>query len=261
MSLLTKLHDRGLIVPRNKETAACPRNDKEWLNEAIASHERQNLYGIISRKASIDARPNCPACTTSIEDVLLNPLWNGRQQSRRVPRTASGFEAALTPVLGTARSVMLIDPYIAFRVHRGNVEFLEMLEVVDRCLMPDNRRCPLSLIEIHTVDAPEIANDAYPKIIEKIKRAMPKLRSSNATFTFMAWQERPNGLRFHNRRILTNHAAISCPWGLDIHDQPKNIAGEDEWSLLEENVRDAIWQEFQQNTSPYDLKQKLSWRE
>jgi len=259
MDLLTRLFDRGLVVPRTKEAATCPRNDADWLDEAIASHGRQNLYGIIAKKASVDSRPARPACAIGLEEVLLAPFWNDRRQSRRVPRTTAGFEAALAPVLATARSVTLIDPQIAFRVYRGNVEFLDMLSVVDRCATPDNRRCPLSLVEIHTLDAPEIATADYPRVIRAIQGAMPRTCASAATRIFRAWQAKPNGPPFHNRRILTNQTAISCPWGLDIHERPGHAVGEDEWALLDDDVRGAIWRDFQQNTSPYDLRQNIPW--
>lgn len=257
--LLKELFDRGLIVPRTKESAACPRSDTEWLDEAIASYRRQSLYGIVTKKSSAVSRPDRPACAIGLEDVLFVPFWNERNQSRRVPRTRAGFEAALTPVLNTARSIILIDPHIAIRVYRGNIEFLEMLSVVDKCASPDNRRCPLSLLEIHTEDAPEIPSAEYAKVIREIRRAMPRICALGVKRVLRAWQEKPNGPPLHNRRIITNQTAISCPWGLDIHEQPGHAPGDDEWALLDNTIRNAIWQDFQPNTSLYDLRQDLVW--
>lgn len=259
LDLLSKLFDRGLIVPRPKESNCCPRSDVEWLDEALASHSRATFQGIIARKDSISARKGLPSCAMSLDDVLLSPSWNDRKRSRRVPRTAAGFEAALAPLLGTARSVMLIDPHIALRVFRGNSEFLTMLSIVDRCAVPDGRRWALQVLEIHTEDHSEIPNDRYPEVIRSIKGAMPRVVTSAKQRFFRAWQARPNGPPFHNRRILTNQTAVSCPWGLDIHERPGHTPGDDEWTLLDDDVRTAIWGDFQPNRSPYDLRQDITW--
>jgi len=259
LDLLKQLFDRGRIVQRQKEGQRCPTCDVEWLDEAIASHNRAAFRGIIARQNSIDARGEAPQCAIPLENVLQDPHWNNRRMSRRVARTSAGFESALAPVLSTARSVMLIDPHIAFRVFRGNREFLRMLSVVDRCAVPEERRCGLQILELHTEDHQEIPNDCYADIIQAIKSAMPRIVTSARQRIFRAWQRRPNGPPFHNRYIVTNQTAVSCPWGLDIHEQPGHTPGDDVWALVEDDVRAAIWADFQRNSSPYDLRQDISW--
>ncbi|MBI2193586.1 MAG: hypothetical protein HYU36_16545 [Planctomycetes bacterium] len=259
LDLLSKLFDRGLVVPRPKEGGCCPKSDVEWLDEALASHGRATFQGIIARKDSINARTGLPSCAMSLEDVLLSPAWNDRKQSRRVPRKAADFEAALTPVLYTARSIVLIDPYIAIRVFRGNREFLRTLSIVDKCALPNGRRCPLHTLEIHTQVHDEIPNDSYAEVVRSIRDAMPRSLASAKQRLFRAWRPKPNGKPFHNRRIVTNQTAVSCPWGLDIHEHPGHTPGDDEWSLLDDDVRTAIWRDFQPNTSPYDLHQDIRW--
>lgn len=258
-NLLSNLFDRGLIVPRPQEGACCPKSDVEWLEEAIASHGRAAFQGIIARKDSIGAHAGLLPCAMSLEDVLLSPAWNDRKMSRRVSRTSAGFKAALAPVLGTARSVLLIDPHIAFRVFRGNPEFLTMLSIVDQCAMPDGRRCALQVLEIHTEDHPEIPNDRYREVIRSIRKAMPRVVASAKQRVFRAWQAKSNGPPFHNRHILTNQTAISCPWGLDIHEIPGHAPGDDEWAILDNEVRTSVWADFQSNRSPYDLHHDIQW--
>lgn len=257
--LLRQLFDRGLLLPRPKEAGNCPRNDGEWLEEAVASHGRECFRGIIAKKASITGRGACPSCAIGIEDVLLAPLWNERRRSRRVPRTTAGFEAALGPVLASARSVVLIDRYLGLGVHRRALEVLDMLSVVDRCATPAGRRCPLSVVEIHTEDAPEVASADYPRLVVELQRALPRICRLPCQRVFRTWQAKPNGPSLHNRRVVTNQFAISCPWGLEIHDSSGRAPGEDEWMILDDEDRTAIWRDFKTATSPYDLKQDLPW--
>ena len=70
---------------------------------------------------------------------------------------------------------------------------------------------------------------------------MPKCLGNAKDKRFFAWREKRPGKLFHNRRILTNQTAISCPWGLDIHEDYGDVPGDDEWSILDDNVRQSIW--------------------
>jgi len=259
LDLLKQLFDRGRIVERQKEGQCCPTCDVEWLDEAIASHNRVAFQGIIARRDSINARNGLPPCAIALEEALLAPQWNNRTMSRRVTRTSAEFESALAPVLGTARFIMLIDPQLGLRVANGNLEFLRMLSVVDNCAVPDNRRCSLRVVEIHTRDDSRIPNDRYIGVIQAVARAMPKTVATAKRRVFRAWQAKPNGPPLHNRRIVTNQTAVSCPWGLDIHERPGHTPGDDEWALLNDDVRTAIWTDFQPNSSPYDLRHDIPW--
>lgn len=259
VELLSQLWDRGLIIHRAKQLGRCPQSDAEWLEEALASHEQMAMHSIVTRKSTMDRRTGLPACVLPLEEILLHRLWNERRKTRRIARTQTNFEDALAPILSTARSVDLIDPHLAFRVYRGNLEFLRTLTLLDECAAPGSRRCSLSRFRIHTEDHDEIPADQYDRVVRQIKDAMPGVTQCNARRGFYAWRSRPNGKPFHNRRILTNHAGLSCPWGLDIHEGPNTTPGDDEWSLLDYEDRVAIAEDFQENSSPYDLIEELRW--
>src|SRR5262249_51932444 len=117
--LLQQLFDRGQIIDRPKRLPKCPRTDSEWLDEAVASHAGEELFAIVTRKSSGDARTGMPNCVMALEEILLNPDWNSRKTSRRFPRTTSELEQALRPLLATARSIQLIDAQLGFRTYRG----------------------------------------------------------------------------------------------------------------------------------------------
>jgi hypothetical protein len=251
--LLNQLHDRGQIIDRPKHLANCPRTDAQWLEESIASHGWAEFYAIITKKTSLTSYHGPPACVLALEEILLSDHWNGRKTSRWVSRTTSSFKAALNPLLSTARSVRLADAHIGYRIYRGNLEFLRGLSVIDGCAAPLPRRAPLSLCEIHTLDHDEIPTNQYGRIALQIATAMPGIAACCKRKLLYVWKERKSGKKFHNRRIITNQTTVSVPWGLDIHEGPGESPGNDEWSLLDDDVATEIAKDFQLNSSPYDM--------
>ena len=156
-------------------------------------------------------------------------------------------------------SIALIDPHLVYRTSLRNLEFRRALSVIDDCAVPGGRHSRLSVVEIHArVDRNEaVPDDRYEGVARLIQPAMPRVVAACPERWLRVWRPRPEGKPFHNRRILTNHAGLSCPWGLDVHDAGE--AGDDEWALLDYEDRVAISADFQRNTSPYELVVEVPW--
>lgn len=259
IDLLRQLFDRGLIVDRDKWASRLPRSDMEWLDEALGSHARSSFHAIVTRLATARARVGSPECVVPLEGVLVSPLWNERKRTRRVARTADGFKQALGAILATSRSIALVDPHLVYRTSLHNLQFRDALSVIDSSAVPDDRHSRLHIVEIHARVAWDeaIPEDRYAGVARLIAPAMPRVVAACSERWLRVWRPRPGGKPFHNRRILTNHAGLSCPWGLDVHDA--GGAGDDEWALLDYEDRVAISADFQRNTSPYELVVEVPW--
>ena len=94
LELLKQLFDRGQILPRPKEAQRCPRSDAEWLEESLASDARRPFYMIVTRRGSLDGKPGVPRYVIALEEVLLSPIWNAQERTRRVPREGAAFSSA-----------------------------------------------------------------------------------------------------------------------------------------------------------------------
>ena len=87
--------------------------------------------------------------------------------------------------------------------------------MIDSSAVPDGRHSRLRIVEIHARAAwgEAIPEDRYAGVARLIAPAMPRVVAACSERWLRVWRPRPGGKPFHNRRILTNHAGLSGPWG------------------------------------------------
>jgi len=65
------------------------------------------------------------------------------------------------------------------------------------------------------------------------------------------WESLPGSESMHDRFILTDQCGISAPGGLDCRSH--SHANRTDWSLLDEDVRQRHWNEYDPPVSPFKL--------
>ncbi len=134
------------LVPSNPELSHTPQTDREWCNEALASHDTTPLNGIIV-SAPIERTYRKKSRVSSV-NKLLSPnveWWSPADSSLRLNRTIQDYKDALKLILRHAKSIMFIDPYI-YPAQSNYADFVQLLEAAG------NRppQSPRPLIEIHS---------------------------------------------------------------------------------------------------------------
>lgn len=233
------LDRRQRFVDRPYLGSCWPTEDIEWLDEAVTSHGQEEFYAIVTLGDSLSVKTR-PPCTIPIGSVWKSAAWRDRANSRRVQRTAATFQNVLRPVLRHAKSIMLIDPNI--RPEEGR--FFRSLQALVHTAF--NRPDPntLKVFEIHA-RPPAFVASTYSWFEGELRSRIGSLVPAGKRLRLVLWQEmRP---RLHNRFVLTNFGGVTLGVGLDESDSGPDM---DDWELLSEDHRSAIWTDFRTRTTP-----------
>ncbi|SRR6266536_1638060 len=233
------LDKRQRFVSRPYVGPGWPDEDVEWLAEALACHSQEGFYAIVTLSDNLRAR-TCPSCTLPIGSVWQSSLWQDRGNSRRVERKAAVFQTVLRPVLRHAKSIMLIDPNISPEKPR----FFRSLQALVRTAYDRPDPTTLKVFEIHA-RSPAFAASTYAWFEGEVRSRIAHLVPAGCRLRLILWQEmRPS---LHNRFVLTNFCGISLDRGLDECDTGPDM---DDWQLLSENHRAAVWTDFRMRSAP-----------
>lgn len=143
--ILKNLTVKGRLVPGDPALNHTPQTDREWCNEALASHQTTPLNGIIVSDAiERTYRKNQLVESVSRLSQSTCAWWDPTNSSLRLNRTIQDYKDALKLILRHAKSIMFIDPYID-PSQRNYADFIQLLEAID------NRpsQSPRPLVEIH----------------------------------------------------------------------------------------------------------------
>jgi len=209
-----------------------PQNYEEWCKEAVASHEKNPLKGIIVSKSIKEKEFKSTKLIGSIEKLYDSEWWKERSSSIRVSRTIEDYIVKLSLVLSHAKHLMFIDPNID--PDRDNYwDFY-------RLLMGAKRPDPQPKIEIHRKHYSGsgkktvlIDNNEWEKIFRK--KLADKLASAGLNAEVFLWNE------FHDRYLITDIIGINLPYGFDT--SPK-LNAKTTWCRLGRDDRDEVQKEF-----------------
>ena len=221
-----------------------PCTDHEWCEEALASHERTPLIGIVTTRNVAD-NYDSPAIA-SIDRLSSAPWWARRSPSVRLTRTVEEYRDNLRLILQCANSIMFIDPHLdpSRRRYRN---FISLLNVMDS-------RSPAPLIEIHRVCY--YGSGPNRELIEPLewqKRFHDSwadaLRHTNLSVEVFIWDD------FHDRYLISDLVGISVPNGFDTTSNPNSITT---WTRLGRKDRDDVQREFDPATNRHALRYKFA---
>lgn len=240
--LLKKLKQKERIrtVPFcGPQQPSCP---AAWLEEALASHQWQNLVGVITLSEVARQHRDNPLITSI--DKLTNADWLKKRESViEIPKQSSTYLQHLRLLLNHANSILFIDPYLdPTQPHYQEFHFL--LKAINQKDIPP-------LIELHVaakgVDRNGGDRSQFP-LAEWKSRFRPllhALKASGLGAEVFVWEY------IHDRFILTNLAGLTLSGGLDVIQDPSATVI---WSRLPNSLRDEKQRDFALNSPKHTLK-------
>lgn len=229
--LLKKLRVQKRLVQSRAARPAAPQTDAEWCLEALASHERLPLAGIIAGDAVAKQHETNPA-VCAIGRLASAPWWTKRSSSVRLARTLADYRTALDPILRHANSLMFIDPFIdPTDVHQYG-DMLQLLAAL-------KSRSSKPLVEVHRAAWYGGGNDKRPRVKDVADALTPRLQAvaqaTGISVEVFLWDD------IHDRYLITDLVGISLPYGLGTTRAPNSFTT---WTRLGREDRDSTQRDF-----------------
>lgn len=247
---LKVLNDRHRLVRHQKCKEGDPDTDQDWLNLAFDSHDRIPFHAIILSQALMDSCGR--ECDAFVEffGSLDSARWNGRRKrTLSLTKSDADYRSAFAPILRHAKSLVLIDPWL-------NAQESRYFNTVTICSNVMGQRGHARLqgrIDIHAEAGKQKPKDRtvgdYLTAWEQKLR--PLIATDGHRFRVFLWESLPGSESMHDRFILTDQCGISTPGGLDCRTH--SHANSTDWSLLDEDVRQRRWNEYDPPVSPFNL--------
>lgn len=251
---LSVLHDRHRLVRHPKCMTGSPGTDQDWLNLACDSHARIPFHAIVLSQPLIE---NCGRkCDAFVEffGSLDSAQWNGRRRrTLTLIKSGADYRSALAPILRHAKSLALIDPWLNCQESR----YFDTVAICSNVLGQRGHARLQGRIDIHTEKIKQKPDDRT--VTEYLaawgKKLRPLIAADGHRFRVFLWESLPGSGSMHDRFILTDQCGISTPGGLDCRCHSR--ANSTDWSLLDEDVRQHRWQDYDPPTSPFKLLEKM----
>ncbi|MYB56326.1 MAG: hypothetical protein F4X51_08050 [Gemmatimonadetes bacterium] len=243
--ILKNLTVKGRLVPGDPALNHTPQTDREWCNEALASHQTTPLNGIIVSDAiERTYRKNQLVESVSRLSQSTCAWWDPTNSSLRLNRTIQDYKDALKLILRHAKSIMFIDPYID-PSQRNYADFIQLIEAID------NRpsQSPRPLVEIHRKSLRVSGKNASLWDQQDMENTFrnefgPVLSQSNLKAEVFIWDD------FHDRYLISNLGGILVPYGFDTSSKPDDLTT---WSRLGRSDRDDVQREFARESNKHKL--------
>lgn len=218
------------------------------------------------RPACFMRRRRCAARNPNASDRILvagefgeqTPLWNVPRE-KSVPRTAEALASELAPVFQNCREILFVD----YRFDPREPRWIESLREFVRTAAENGRK--FARCEYHF----SLVGDRDTRFDLKNEQMRKLCRESLATvlsadfnrLELYQWRRiAPAGKRLHPRYVLTEIGGARIENGLDV-GRPGE---ETDFSWLDANLWEQRWKEFQAESTPFKLHDKLtvgaSWR-
>jgi len=254
---LSVLHDRHRLVRHPKCTAGDPSADTDWLNLALEAHRQISLHAIIlSEQLMVECGQECEALVDFFGSLDSAHWISSRRRTLQMIKSEAGYRASLAPILRYARSLILIDPNICTEnqvLTRDKERFFKTIEICSDLLGRRGHERLNGRIHIHAElrkQKPEgqTLNNYLDAWEQKLR---PLIAAEGHRFRVFLWESLPGSESMHDRFILTDQCGISVPGGLDC--RTRSHANSTDWNLLDEDIRQRRWCEYDPSVSPFRL--------
>ena len=232
--LLRRLRGQGRLVAFPAMRSQLPTTDDEWCAEALASHRREALVGIIATRPVADTAAD-PAAV-AIDRLGGASWWAGRGPSVRLRLCLADYLAVLQPVLCHAKSLIFIDPFLD-PGHQAYAGFADLLRAASHEEPP--------LIELHR-KAKEGRDLLRQEDLEPGFRTslQPVATELGVPIHVYVWGD------FHDRYLISNLVGISAQSGFAT---PRGQPDHTTWTRLSRTHRDDVQREFESGSSDRTL--------
>ncbi len=165
-----------------------------------------------------------------------NPLWKVRR-SAAVERNADALANVIAPLLRISADFLFVDPYFAGKP-QDYQSLVRMMQVVAE------RQIALQRIEVHTG-----TKGTREFILDKCRTSISSRLPAGIEIKIFQWKERDGGERLHDRFVLTDRGGVLSTYGWDSGEPGQTT----EVSLLDEDSYLLRWQQYQRETSAFNL--------
>lgn len=211
---------------------------QEWLNNAI---KNQNAFAAIIANRKIEYYEKVLYALETDEDTPLFKV----ERDDSITRTAEKMALCASPLLKNSREILFVDPYFAKQAHRK----WNWIEPIQKFLQTaTNNGRELSICEYHFKE--EGLRGTIDRFMETYRRDLENAIPSGIEMKLFSWKE--VNKNWHGRYILTEVGGIKFDCGLDCENETEKT----DVNILGEALYKERWNDFQEETSPYELVEK-----
>jgi len=220
-----------------------PDESREWCYEALATHEKMPLNGIVCGNGLSAEFPG-DTLVQPLEKIHDSAWYKGRSTSVRLKRQSAEYLKHLRVPLKWCNSAMFIDAHLD-PSRPGYGEFYQLLE------MARTRDVP-PLIELHRClpfagTGPDRRALSRREVEDLFKPLSERLTHAKMSAEVYVWDT------MHDRYLITNLIGISLPNGFDVSPDPNDYTT---WTRVSARDREDIQREF----DPASKRHQLRWR-
>ncbi|WP_129125932.1 hypothetical protein [Geomonas oryzae] len=223
--LLRKLIEQNRLVLAPQCLTSIPSTEKEWCEEALASHQQTALCGIVTTDDVATNYPRTHQQVSAISKMPSAPWWSKRSCSVTVERNITCYLDHLRPLLMSANLLSFIDPY----VDPSECNYRDFIQLIQAA----TSRRPLPLIQIHRRKGLDGTN--WQAVFETAFGSIVK--ATGVRIDIFLWDE------MHDRYLLSDIIGISMPYGFDTTARTDHL-GRTTWNRMSRTVRDNVLKDF-----------------
>jgi hypothetical protein len=239
--LLKKLKQQGrlCVAPACQETV--PVDSVTWCREAIASHARSALSGIVADEPTAKSFES-QDIVSSVGRLGQAKWWLGASNSIELQRTHDDYASALITLLRHSNSLMFVDPHL----DPSAKQYGSFGSLLRSC--GTNSAKPL--IELHRVCY--TGSGPHRRILSEqdcrnmFTRSFGSLSAElGLQIKVFVWDD------FHDRFLISNLVGVSLPNGFDVDTGPPSTT---RWTRIDREHRDTVQREFDTASKIHELR-------
>jgi len=237
---LSMLKDRDRIAGHPKDDVFSGTGEDAWFDIAKGLNDIRDFYRIIATQP-YDGKA---ITTAQLEDMNIYQEF-GLTGSTQVLKTAKNLHHLLLPFLSYAKKVTIIDPYF----HLDRPKYLETLNIVAKCFRERRGQKERGRMLIHCR-----WDEDKSGYVEKWQKAIDKMSSVYGhSLELYAWEGIDYAIKLHDRYIITNQCGLVSAAGTDTDDRQQS-----EWSIKDYGELNKVLSQYNENSSPFKLKCKVT---
>ena len=242
--LIKKLVTQNRLRYYPSAKISVPQGYTEWYEEALASHVKEPLTGIITTHSTAQCFKKKDPIIATIQKLDKALWWQSRSSSIRPQRNIEDYLKNLQKILTHSNSIMFIDPHLD-PTKLQYKEFIRILSAIRRNRPP--------LIEIHRVGYIGTGKNRQPLLSSDLKEHFfnelhTPLVEMGLSVTIFIWDD------FHDRFLITDIMGISLSNGFDTNRYKNDITT---WTRIGREDRDNIQREFDPASNRHKLQHKF----
>lgn len=229
----------SILVPRS-----CPYDGGiAWRDQAFACDLTEPFHAIITN--GVDAHQKSIDGTGDLESM---PLWQVKGRAS-IPRNARELATALNFIIGRCSEILIVDREFIPSGGTGD-KWLKPIQLIATILASHNR---VTRFELHSLDKPH-ARWPTGKFSIDCSQYLPRFVPKSLSMSANLWRQRPAGIQFHERLIITDRGGVLLDPGID-----EGKPGETyDIRLLSSVECVEYFGRFDRSSSSYDLVESVS---